>query len=198
MTERARSTAETGERILDATLELFVEHPYAQVTLRDVADRAGVTVQTVIRRFGDKQGLTAAAADRSRAEIETQRDAAPVGDLVAAVHNLVAHYEEAGGIVLRLLAEEDSVPLLAEMAEHGRMAHREWCARVFAPALARLRGADRARRLAQLVAVCDVYTWKLLRRDAGLSQRQVATALLELLEPLSTPPTNSAVTLKGP
>ena len=37
----------------------------------------------------------------------------------------------------------------------------------------------------QLVAVCDVYTWKLLRRDSGLSRRQAATALLELLQPLT-------------
>jgi hypothetical protein len=39
--------------------------------------------------------------------------------------------------------------------------------------------------VAQLVAVCDVYTWKLLRRDAGLSRTQTRTALLELLEPLT-------------
>jgi hypothetical protein len=32
--------------------------------------------------------------------------------------------------------------------------------------------------------VCDVYTWKLLRRDAGLSRRQTELALLELLGPL--------------
>jgi hypothetical protein len=38
--------------------------------------------------------------------------------------------------------------------------------------------------LAQLVAICDVYTWKLLRRDAGLSRKQTELALVELLEPL--------------
>ena len=185
MTERARSTAATGERILDATVELFVERPYARVTLRDVADRAGVTVQTVIRRFGDKERLTAAAAARSREHISTQRFAAPVGDLPGAVDNLVAHYEEAGDLALRLLAEEESAPQLAELAEMGRTLHREWCARVFAPTLGSLRGVDRTRRAAQLVAICDVYMWKLLRRDAGLSQRQVATALIEMLEPLT-------------
>jgi len=37
------------------------------------------------------------------------------------------------------------------------------------------------------VAVCDVYTWKLLRRDAGLSRRQTERALVELLEPLTEP-----------
>jgi hypothetical protein len=43
-------------------------------------------------------------------------------------------------------------------------------------------GVERDRRLAQLVALCDVYTWKLLRRDAGLSRRQAELALVELLE----------------
>jgi AcrR family transcriptional regulator len=33
--------------------------PLAQITLADVAERAGVTVQTVIRRFGDKEALFA-------------------------------------------------------------------------------------------------------------------------------------------
>ena len=47
------------------------------------------------------------------------------------------------------------------------------------------RGRRARRRLAQLVAVCDVYTWKLLRRDAGLSRRQTELALVELLEPLT-------------
>jgi AcrR family transcriptional regulator len=44
---------------------------------------------------------------------------------------------------------------------------------------------ERRRRLAQLVAVCDVYTWKLLRRDRGLSRRETERALVELLEPLT-------------
>ena len=185
MTERARSTQETGERILDAAITLFAELPYAQLTLRAVADRADVTVQTVIRRFGDKEGLTAAAAARSREHVVAQRSAAPVGDLVGAVDNLVTHYEGAGDLALRLLAEEQSAPQLAELANMGRTLHRDWCTQVFAPTLGPLRGADRTRRTAQLVAICDVYTWKLRRRDAGLSQRQVATALIEMLEPLT-------------
>jgi hypothetical protein len=68
--------------------------------------------------------------------------------------------------------------------DRGRTMHREWCARVFAPALEGRAGVERTRRLAQLVAICDVYSWKLLRRDAGLSRRQTELALVELLEPL--------------
>jgi len=34
------------------------------------------------------------------------------------------------------------------------------------------------------VAVTDVYTWKLLRRDRGLGRAQAETAIRELLEPI--------------
>ena len=66
----------------------------------------------------------------------------------------------------------------------GRL-HREWCARVFAEALVGLKSTDRKRRLAQVVAICDVYMWKLLHRDAGLSRDQTELALIELLTPLT-------------
>ncbi len=184
MRKRARAAAETADRILDAAVEVFAELPYAQLTLSEVASRAGVTVQTVIRRFGDKEGLVRAAAERTTTSISDQRNGAPVGDVSGIVDNLVEHYEQMGVIALRLLAEEDASPAIGDLTRAGRAYHRDWCARVFAPSLAGLAGVERERRLAQLVAVCDVYTWKLLRRDSGLSRRQTTTALLELLEPL--------------
>jgi hypothetical protein len=36
-----------------------------------------------------------------------------------------------------------------------------------------------------LHTICDFYTWKLLRRDSGLSRRQTEMALVELLAPLT-------------
>jgi AcrR family transcriptional regulator len=183
MVARAASVAATGERILDAAVELFWELP-GEVSLDEVARRAGVTVQTVIRRFGGREGLFAAAAEREVERVRAQRDEAPAGDVAGAVRVLVDHYEALGHRVLRLLAEEERVPRLRELAEQGRTYHRDWCARVFAFALEGRAGVERRRRLAQLVAVCDVYTWKLLRRDARLSRRQTELALVELLEPL--------------
>jgi hypothetical protein len=102
------------------------------------------------------------------------------------IDNLVEHYERMGVTALRLLAEEEVSPSIATLTQAGRAYHRDWCARVFAPQLAALAGVERDRRLAQLVAVCDVYTWKLLRRDSGLSRRQTTTALLELVEGLTS------------
>lgn len=184
MVARAQSATATGERILDVAVDAFWEFPREPVSLNDVARRAGVSVQTVIRRFGGRDGLFAAAAEREIERTRGQRDQAPVGDVHGAVRVLVEHYEVWGERVALLLAEEQRSAELRELAERGRVLHREWCARVFAPTLQRLAGAERRRRLAQLVAICDFYMWKLLRHDASLSRRQTELALVELLEPM--------------
>ena len=183
MVARAEAAAATGERILDAAVEAFWESP-ADVSLGEVARRAGVSVQTVIRHFGGRDGLTAAAVEREVQRVGEQRGQAPVDDAAGAVRVLVDHYEEMGDRVLKMLAEEERVPGLRAIADRGREAHRRSCARVFAGALRGLDGVERQRRLAQLVAICDVYTWKLLRRDSGLSRRQTELAMVELLEPI--------------
>jgi hypothetical protein len=95
------------------------------------------------------------------------------------------HYEEFGEKVLRLLAAQEAVPGLRPIVDQGRDVHRQWCQRVFAPCLADLKPVERRRRMAQFVAICDVYTWKLLRLDAGLSRRQAAVALVEMLTPFT-------------
>jgi AcrR family transcriptional regulator len=184
MVARAESAAATGERILDAAVEAFWEGPTIQLSLNDIAARAGVTVQTVIRRFGSKDGVIAAAVERETAKVAATRDPAAVTSPADAVRQLVDHYEELGDRVIQMLAEEVRTPALRQVADAGRRFHREWCRQVFAVALAHLAKRQRERRLAQLVAVCDVYTWKLIRRDAGLSRRETELALLELLEPL--------------
>jgi AcrR family transcriptional regulator len=181
---RAETAAATGERILDAAVEAFWESPGEQISLDEVARRAGVSMQTVIRRFGGRDGLMAAAGEREAKRVSEQRERAPVGDAAGAVRILVDHYEEAGDRVLKMLAEEERVSGLREIADRGRELHRRWCARVFAPALSGLSGTERGRRLAQVVAICDVYTWKLLRRDGGLSRRQTELAMVELLAPI--------------
>lgn len=184
MVTRAQAAARTGERILDAAVEVFFEEPSARISLEEVARRAGLTVQTVIRRFGGRDGLLAAAAARESEKVRREREV-EAGDVRGAVRTLVAHYERTGDQVLRMLAEEARSPALAGVVNRGREMHRAWCEAVFAPGLEGLNGAERERRVAQLVAVCDVYTWMLLRRQSGLSRRQTELAMCELIEPLT-------------
>jgi AcrR family transcriptional regulator len=185
MRARAEAAEQTANRILAAAVELFWERPTTELSLDAVAERAGVSTRTVIRRFGGKDQLLAAAGEWDRRRVSDQRDQAPVGDVAMAVEVLVEHYEELGDKVLRLLAAESTMPALSPVVDQGREVHREWCRRVFAPYLEDLPAPTRRRRLAQFVAVCDVYTWKLLRLDAGLSRRQTQTALVEILVPLT-------------
>ena len=179
---RAAAAAETGRRILGAMQALFVERPYPQITLVEVAARAGVTLQTVLRRFGTKEGLLAAAAEEGRTRILAQRGEAPAGDPAGAVRNLFDHYEEFAPIVLRLLEQETQLPQIAALTRAGRRTHAAWVERVFAPWLLRRRGQLRRSLRAQLIALGDVCFWKILRRDLGLSRREAERALLELIQ----------------
>ena len=111
---RAESAAATGERILDAAVEVFWEGPSDHVSLDEVARRAGVTVQTVIRRFGNRDGLFAAAAAREMEKVRERRDEAEAGDVPGAVRVLLDHYERLGDPVMRLLAEEERSPGLRD------------------------------------------------------------------------------------
>jgi AcrR family transcriptional regulator len=181
MRARAEAAAETGRRILDAVIELHRERFFDQVSLEDIAERAGVTVQTVIRRFGSKERLIEAAAEEGNRQVTHQRYQAPVGDIEGAVENLVDHYEEWGNSVLRLLAQEERVPAFRSVTDAGRAFHYEWVERTFAPLLAERTGTARRRLLAELVAICDVYFWKLLRRDMGLSREQTELAIRETI-----------------
>src|SRR5947209_18894396 len=94
MTTRAAAAAATGERILGAAAEVFYER--ADLPLDEVAARAGVAVQTVIRRFGGREGLFAAALRRELGRVADKRDGALPGDLAGAVRGLVDHYEDTG------------------------------------------------------------------------------------------------------
>jgi AcrR family transcriptional regulator len=184
MTARAEAATATHGRILDAAIALFWERPMLDLSLDEVARRAGVSLPTVIRHFGDKERLLAVSIERTIERVRHQRDAAPAGDVRAAVRILLDHYEELGDAALRLLAEEHRAPELRAFTDGGRAYHASWCERVFAPALTGQSEEARAIRLAELIAVTDVYVWKLLRRDRGLSKSQTELALCELITPL--------------
>jgi AcrR family transcriptional regulator len=184
MRARAESAQATRERILDAVEAAFNEMPYDEITLAEIAERSGVTVQTILRRFGTRQGLLMASFVHTGAKMRRDREA-PVGDVAEAVDILVDHYDEFGDRILQLLSQESRSRVLGALTEFGRKYHVRWCRNVFAPALEGLGSTERRRRVAQLAAVTDIYVWKILRRDRGLSGPQTKQAMRELIEPLT-------------
>jgi AcrR family transcriptional regulator len=184
MSARAAAVEERGHRILAVARALCAEMPFEEITLEAIAARSGVTLQTVLRRFGSKSRLIAAAAEEGMAQVDAQRGQAPVGNTAAAVRNLFEHYEEWGDVSLRLLAQEERFEQIGEITRRARALHAVWVERVFGPELARRGEGDRSVLRAQLIAICDVYLWKLLRRDLGLPRAEAERAVLGVIEAL--------------
>jgi AcrR family transcriptional regulator len=182
MRERAASAEATRARIIDATTKLALERWYDEITLKDIASVAGVALQTVVNHFGTKEGIFTAALDQPPRPELTARLGAKPDDVDGAVRLLVADYELGGDAIVRALALEHRVPSLEPTLERGRKLHREWVGETFPSALAGLKSAAIERRLDLLVCATDVYTWKLLRRDRGLSRAKTAEAIRELVE----------------
>ncbi|MEV7098854.1 helix-turn-helix domain-containing protein [Amycolatopsis sp. NPDC051045] len=63
--KKVRDAAQTRRRMLEAARELFVRNGYGATTLKEIADRAGVAVQTIYFTFGNKRVLLKELADVS-------------------------------------------------------------------------------------------------------------------------------------
>ena len=61
---------DTRERILDVALELFVEHGYEKTSLREIADRLGVTKAALYYHFRTKEDILAGIVARISEPIE--------------------------------------------------------------------------------------------------------------------------------
>ncbi len=184
MRARADAAAATRQRVLDAALRLAEERLSLDIVLADVAERADVSVQTVLRHFGSKDGLFAAVEAHAVAQVTDERST-PVGDVAAAVRSIVAFYANWGDWSLRMLAQEHADERYRRQAENGRALHRRWVCEVFAPQLA---ARDDPALVDLLALATDVYAWKLLRRDMHLSPAATEERLLRLVRALLTDP----------
>jgi AcrR family transcriptional regulator len=184
-TRRAADAARTADRIGDATEALMLAGPLRDVTLQAIAARAGVTVQTVLRHAGSRQGCLDAVADRVRARVHAQRGHTAPGDVDGALASLLDHYEAEGRLVLALLAQETDDPLARAAVEEGRAFHRAWVLRCFGPQLGTRADGDLDRadpvRVDALVAATDLFVWKLLRLDLGRSPEAVRAVVERLV-----------------
>lgn len=177
---RERAVQATRERILQVAVTAFTASDYEDVTLRAIAAEAGTALQTVVNHFGTKEELLGAVAVAVGDTIELERWSVGPGDVAGAIELLVEDYERTADFTLRMLSLEGRVPAVLPSLERGRQGHEAWVVHVFDDALRRLRPTVRRRRLFQLVAVTDICTWKLLRRDKGLDRKQTITAIREL------------------
>ena len=185
MRVRADALARTRDQIIAAALALTEETLSLELTLDAVAERAGVGVRTVLRHFGSRDGLFDAVFAAGQAAVEAEREA-PAGDVETALAALLEQYERRGDFTAHLLGQEGTDPRVDRLLRTGRGVHRRWVAGVFAPWIAALPAADADGLTDLLVVATDVYTWKLLRRDRGLSAGDTRQRMRQLIEALLT------------
>jgi len=63
--KRAEKARHTRQRMLGAARELLIEQGYGATAIQDIADRAGVAVQTIYFTFGNKRSLLKELVDVS-------------------------------------------------------------------------------------------------------------------------------------
>jgi len=181
MVARAEAAAATRERLLDAAWRHFAERHFDDVRVAEIAADAGVSTQTLHTHFGTKDALFVAAWGQRMAPEGARRDSATPGDVATAVRVLYDSYERDGDAVLRLLAQEERIAAVHEMADAGRAWHRGWVKRTFAPFLDGVAGAARERRHVALIVATDLLTWKLLRREMRLGRRKAERIVTEMV-----------------
>ena len=182
MTRRSQGAEGTRRRIAAAALALYKERDYDDVSLNDIARAAGVSHQTVLNHCESKTGVLLAAADVFREEVEAfEADATP-GDVASVVHATCARYEAFGDANARWGAMSARSPEVAEALAVGMRHLQAWLREMFAEFLP---GDDEPEEQQRVVfglhAALDVFTWKLMRRDLGLSQQRTEQQLTDLV-----------------
>jgi AcrR family transcriptional regulator len=179
MVARAEQVERTRRAILDAMKTALRSSPYPDIRVADVAAAAGVSAQTVHTHFRTKDDLLLAAIAELGPEVLAMRGNPAPGDVPAIVRGTVRVYETTGDLNWSLLPLEADSPAIAAVLAMGRAGHRAWLEDAFAPLLPAA-AAARRQVVDALYVATDVGTWKLLRRDLGLS-RPRTIAVIEAL-----------------
>src|SRR3954451_4264717 len=127
---RERQAQQTRDEILRAARHLFAERGYSRTRVRDIAEAAGVSAQTVYDSVGSKQALVAQLNDLIDVEAGVggiAAEAAQSNDaqLVASTGSRITRtiLEHCGDIVHALLTGAAAEPELAAVVDEGQRRH---------------------------------------------------------------------------
>lgn len=181
--ERRREQAEqTRQRVVAAAAATFGERGWEGTSISAIAERAGVSQETVYGRFGNKRALLGEALQRAVRgddprpvpEQDGPRAVMEATDLDERLHlfatDISARLERAAPLVAAVSAASRSEPELAELLR-----------RLHADRLANLAVFASGDALETVWAVTSPELYELLRRQRGWSQKRYRAWLVETL-----------------
>ncbi|GAB2979542.1 TetR/AcrR family transcriptional regulator [Saccharothrix stipae] len=172
VSKRAQKAQETRRRILEAALALFVRDGYGATNLQDIADGAGVAVQTIYFVFGNKRTLLKELVD-----VTIAGDDQPVATMDRPWYTEALAAETAQDVLRAYVSGTTSV--LARVAPIGKVLE---AAAASDPEVAALWPHDVDPRLVVQRNVAEVLVGKPGAKD-GVSAEEAADVLYGLLSP---------------
>jgi AcrR family transcriptional regulator len=178
---RAEATYDLSQRIVASFLSALKTQWLDDITLNAIAAEARTTRQTVLRLFGSKDGLLAAAIDiwpdevaktYSRPQCKTPEELASA---------MVDMLEDLGPMFLRLLALAPRHSELKRFVALGRERHRQWFIESLSGFLNDLPPEAVEQAIAECLIATDTYTWSLLRHEFGRSRAQTQATMATMM-----------------
>lgn len=185
MKRRAELEAQTRQRITESAVELHGSLGPARTSMKAVAEHAGVPRSTVYRHFADEEALFGACSAHWAAENPPPDVTAwekiddPDQRLAIALQELYAYYRRTEGMLDKLLRDEATVPIVAEL-----FAPYHQLLTLVTEILMRgrgLRGKARDRSRAAIGHALTFRTWQDLTCTQGLDDEQAAELMSALV-----------------
>jgi AcrR family transcriptional regulator len=184
-TKRARTTAETTQRIVDAAIQLHTTLGPAETTISAIAEQAGVERLTVYRHFPSDEDLLRACVAHGWDRFPPPDHEAwarivdPETRFRTALAELYAYYGAVGDALVVIVRDFPRAPMLAAL---NAPYFERW--NEMREVLARGWNRRGRRRRALLVAIAhslDLSTWESLVRGQGLPAAEAVDLLVDLV-----------------
>ncbi len=183
MANRLTKLQEVRSHIVDAAMALHADRGILGTKPADIAARANVALTTYYKYFPSPGTLVQACTTRGR-EILPPPDPGTItrgaqdlaGRIAAMVRTLFDYYQAREPFLYTGRTEERFIPELQPVLA-GQRAARDACVQA---ALAQT--ATSRETAAVATAAADFWTWRTLRRDAGLTQEEVIHAVTTTIQ----------------
>ena len=185
--ERAQQKAETRRRIIEAVVALHEEVGPARTTVVEIADRAQVSRPTVYSHFPDERSLITACSQHwslanPRPDPAAWNEIAnPRTRLRTALEQLYGYYAPRERMLANVIRDSTLMPSVSEALQHTIGPYLHSAAEALATGW-ETRPRDRRKQLAVLELALHFHTWQTLTRGGGLTSKEAAGLMAELVE----------------
>lgn len=170
---RARHRAQTQDALLRAFVEILEEGGAYDVPLATIADRAGVSLRTAYRYFGERDALMQAVAHHINVEIFPWIPVSRMEDLPDVFAQLVEQFEAHPRLAMVIYDARRSGHIRESVRAHRATVLRE----LIDSSYPHVPEDVRARSHSALIALDHVASWVTLREDLALGPADISAGV---------------------